>query len=103
MTPDNRHGLEGSAMYDGLNVGKRNFALNLKQPDAVALVKRLVVEWADAVTENYAPKAMKGFGLDYDVLSAIKPDLVITSACLNRHTPPPKHYPALRAHRAPPA
>jgi benzylsuccinate CoA-transferase BbsF subunit len=93
MTPDNPHGLEGSAMYDGLNVGKLNFALNLKHPEAVALVKRLVVEWADAVAENYAPKAMKGFGLDYDVLSAIKPDLVMISACLNGQTGPHKNYP----------
>ena len=93
MTPDNPHGLEGSAMYDGLNVGKRNVALNLKQPEAVALVKRLVVEWADAVAENYAPKAMRGFGLDYDVLSAIKPDLVMISACLNGQTGPHKDYP----------
>jgi crotonobetainyl-CoA:carnitine CoA-transferase CaiB-like acyl-CoA transferase len=93
MTPDNPHGLEGSAMYDGLNVGKRNVALNLKQPEAVALVKRLVVEWADAVAENYAPRAMKGFGLDYDVLSAIKPSLVMISACLNGQTGPHKDYP----------
>ena len=46
--PDNPHGLEGAPMYDGLNVGKRNLTLNLKQPDGVALVRRLVVEWADA-------------------------------------------------------
>ena len=26
------------------------------------------VEWADAVAENFAPRAMKGFGLDYDAL-----------------------------------
>src|SRR6476646_1224822 len=93
MTPDNPHGLEGSAMYDGLNVGKRNVALNLKQPEAVALVKRLVTEWADALAENYAPKAMKGFGLDYDVLSEIKPSLVMISACLNGQTGPHKDYP----------
>ena len=93
MSPDNPHGLEGSAMYDGLNVGKKNVALNLKQPDAVALVKRLVTEWCDAVAENYAPKAMKGFGLDYDTLAAIKPDLVMISACLNGQNGPHKDYP----------
>lgn len=93
MTPDNPHALEGSAMYDGLNVGKRNVALNLKHPESVALVKRLVAEWADAVAENYAPKAMKGFGLDYDALSAVKPDLVMISACLNGQTGPHKDYP----------
>ena len=80
-------------MYDGLNVGKKNVALNLKKPEAVALVKRLVTEWCDAVAENYAPKAMKGFGLDYDTLAAIKPDLVMISACLNGQTGPHKDYP----------
>jgi benzylsuccinate CoA-transferase BbsF subunit len=80
-------------MYDGLNVGKRNVALNLKHPDAVALVRRLVVEWADAVAENYAPRAMKGFGLDYDALAAFKPDLVMISACLNGQSGPHKDYP----------
>jgi crotonobetainyl-CoA:carnitine CoA-transferase CaiB-like acyl-CoA transferase len=80
-------------MYDGLNVAKRNVTLNLKHPDAVALVKRLVVEWADAVSENFAPRAMRGFGLDYDTLAALKPDLVMISACLNGNTGPHKDYP----------
>ena len=91
--PDNPHGLEGAPMYDGLNVGKRNLTLNLKQPAGVELVRRLVVEWADAVAENFAPRAMKGFGLDYDSLAAIKPDLVMMSACLNGQTGPHKDYP----------
>ncbi len=93
LGPDNPHGLEGSAMYDGLNVGKRNVTFNLKHPDAVALVKRLVVEWADAVVENFAPRAMRGFGLDYDSLVQLRPDLVMISACLNGQTGPHKDYP----------
>jgi len=93
LGPDNPHGLEGAPMYDGLNVGKRNVTLNLKHPAAVEIVQRLVVEWADAVAENYAPRAMKGFGLDYDALAAIKPDLVMISACLNGQTGPHKDYP----------
>ncbi len=93
LGPDNPHGLEGSAMYDGLNVGKRNLTLNLKAPEAVALVRRLVTEWADAVAENFAPRAMKAFGLDYDTLAERKPDLVMISACLNGQTGPHKDYP----------
>jgi crotonobetainyl-CoA:carnitine CoA-transferase CaiB-like acyl-CoA transferase len=93
LGPENPHGLEGAPMYDGLNVGKRNVTLNLKHPDAVALVRRLVVEWADAVAENYAPRAMKGFGLDYDTLAELRPDLVMISACLNGQTGPHKDYP----------
>jgi crotonobetainyl-CoA:carnitine CoA-transferase CaiB-like acyl-CoA transferase len=93
LGPNNPYGLEGAPMYDGLNVGKRNVALNLKHPEAVALVTRLVVEWADAVAENFAPRAMKGFGLDYDTLCTLKPDLVMVSACLNGQTGPHKDYP----------
>jgi crotonobetainyl-CoA:carnitine CoA-transferase CaiB-like acyl-CoA transferase len=91
--PSNPFGLEGSPLYDGLNVGKRNLTLNLKKPEAVALVLRLVTEWADAVAENYAPRAMKGFGLDYETLVQHKPDLVMVSACLNGQTGPHKDYP----------
>ena len=87
------HGLEGSDMFDALNVGKRTITLNLKHPEAVALAKRLVFEWADAVSENYAPRAMRGFGLDYDTLAADKPDLVMSSACLQGNTGPHRNYP----------
>ncbi len=93
LGPDNPHGLEGAPMYDALNVGKRNVTLNLKDPAAVELVERLVTEWADAVAENFAPRAMKGFGLDYDRLAVRKPDLVMISACLNGQTGPHKDYP----------
>ena len=91
--PAHPHGLEGAPLYDGLNVGKRNLTLNLKKPESVELVHRLVVEWADAVAENYAPRAMKGFGLDYTALAAIRPDLVMVSTCLNGQTGPHKDYP----------
>ncbi|MEI8002654.1 MAG: CoA transferase, partial [Actinomycetes bacterium] len=93
LGPNNPHGLEGAPMYDGLNVGKRNATFNLKDPRAVEFVRRLIVEWADAVVENFAPRAMKGFGLDYESLAAHKPDLVMISACLNGQTGPHKDYP----------
>ncbi len=87
------HGLEGSDLFDALNCGKRSLTLNLKLPESIAIVHQLVVEWADAICENYAPKAMRGFGLDYPTLAAMKPDLVMMSACLNGQTGPHKDYP----------
>lgn len=93
LGPKNPHGLEGSPLYDVLNVGKRNATFNLKDPRAVALVKRLMLDWADAVVENFAPRAMKGFGLDYESLVGDAPGLVMISACLNGQTGPHKDYP----------
>jgi crotonobetainyl-CoA:carnitine CoA-transferase CaiB-like acyl-CoA transferase len=93
MGPENPHGLEGAPMFDGLNVSKRSVTLNLKHSEGVAIAKRLVSEWADAVVENFAPRAMRGFGLDYETLAAIKPDLVMVSSCLQGQTGPHRNYP----------
>ena len=93
LGPKNPHGLEGSPLYDVLNVGKRNATFNLKDPKAVELVKHLMFDWADAVLENFAPRAMRGFGLDYESLAPLKPSLVMVSACLNGQTGPHKDYP----------
>lgn len=80
-------------MFDALNCGKRSVTLNLKHPDGHALAKRLVTEWADAVAENFAPRAMRGLKLSYNDLVADKPDLVMISACLNGQTGPHRDYP----------
>jgi crotonobetainyl-CoA:carnitine CoA-transferase CaiB-like acyl-CoA transferase len=93
LGPDNPHGLEGAPMFDGLNVGKRSVTLNLKHPDGVEIAKRLATEWADAVIENFAPRAMRGFGLDYETLAAHKPDMVMISSCLQGQTGPHRNYP----------
>ncbi len=85
-------GLEGSDMFDSVNVGKLGVTLNLKHPKGVALAKRLV-QWADGVAENFAPRAMRSFGLDYESLVAEKPDLVMVSSCLQGQTGPHRNYP----------
>jgi crotonobetainyl-CoA:carnitine CoA-transferase CaiB-like acyl-CoA transferase len=92
LGPGNPCGLEGSDMFDALNVGKLGVTLNLKHPEGVALALRLI-DWADAVAENFAPRAMRGFGLDYATLAEIKPDLVMISSCLQGQTGPHKDYP----------
>ena len=86
------HGLEGSPLFDALNAGKRSVTLNLKNSEGVAVARRLM-HWADAVLENFAPRAMRGFGLDYETMVAEKPDLVMVSTCLNGQTGPHRNYP----------
>jgi crotonobetainyl-CoA:carnitine CoA-transferase CaiB-like acyl-CoA transferase len=93
LGPNNPHGLEGAPMFDGLNVGKRSVTLNLKHSEGIGVAKQLVAGWADAVVENFAPRAMRGFGLDYDTLAALKPDLVMVSSCLQGQTGPHRDYP----------
>lgn len=92
LGPDNPHGLDGAPMFDALNVGKLSIAIDLKHPEGRELALCLV-DWADAVAENFAPKALAGLGLAYDQLVERKPDLVMVSACLNGQTGPHRDYP----------
>lgn len=86
------HGLEGSDMFDSVNVGKYGVTLNLKHPEGQAIAKALIAK-ADAVAENFAPRAMRSFGLDYASLVEEKPDLVMISSCLQGQTGPHRDYP----------
>ena len=58
-----------SASYGQLNAGKKSLVLDLKQPDAVGVVMRLV-ETTDVLVENFRPGVMQRLGLDYTALAA---------------------------------
>jgi crotonobetainyl-CoA:carnitine CoA-transferase CaiB-like acyl-CoA transferase len=64
-----------STMFGQLNVGKQSIVLDLKRPEAVAVVKKLVGA-VDIVVENYRPGVMKRLGLDYPELEKINPKLI---------------------------
>jgi crotonobetainyl-CoA:carnitine CoA-transferase CaiB-like acyl-CoA transferase len=91
--PFKQHGLEGSEFFCGLNGGKLDISLNMRQPVAVGLARRLCTEWADAVLENFAPGAMAKWGLDFASLAKIKPDMVMASGCIWGNTGPERKYP----------
>jgi crotonobetainyl-CoA:carnitine CoA-transferase CaiB-like acyl-CoA transferase len=84
---DGHAGIERSAIYCNLNVGKYRLSLNLSVSEAREIAMRLI-RWADVVTENFSPKAMRSWGMDYESLRKIKPDLIMVSTCLNGQTGP---------------
>ncbi len=92
VTGDDPDRLERSPLFDALNPGKRSVAIDLKHPEGRDLAIALVQQ-ADAVAENFAPRALRGLGLAYDDLVEHKPDLVMVSACLNGQTGPHRDYP----------
>jgi crotonobetainyl-CoA:carnitine CoA-transferase CaiB-like acyl-CoA transferase len=58
-----------------VNGNKRSITLDLRRPEAVEIVKRLVTG-ADVVWENFRGGVMDRLGLGYDALSAVNPRLV---------------------------
>ena len=69
-----RHGPD----FQNLHRNKRSLALNLKDPDGLAIFKRLA-ESADVVIENYRPDVKHRLGIDYATLRALNPGLVYAS------------------------
>jgi len=60
------------------NGGKRSLTLDFNDPEAVEIVKRLVPH-ADVVAESFTPRVMAKFGLEYESLRRIRPDLIMIS------------------------
>jgi len=60
------------------NTNKLGITLALHKPEGIDVFKRLV-KISDVVIENFSPRVMKNFGLDYDVLRACKPDIIMAS------------------------
>jgi len=77
--------------YNTWNRNKLGITLNLSKPQGVALAKRLV-SISDAVVENFTPRVMANWGLDYDSLKKIKPDLIMLSMSTMGNTGPWRHY-----------
>ncbi|HMM88072.1 CaiB/BaiF CoA transferase family protein [Bradyrhizobium sp.] len=70
---------EGQSAYFGqLNAGKKSLALDLKSPEAIRLVHRMV-ESTDVLVENFRPGVMERLGLGYEALRRINPRLVYCS------------------------
>ncbi len=64
-----------SAWHGVLNRNKRSLALNLKQPAAAAVVKRLIQTY-DIVLEQFRPGVMDRLGVGYAALRAVNPRLI---------------------------
>ena len=70
-----------------VNANKRSLTLDLRRPEAVAIVQRLVVQ-ADVVWENFRPGVMDKLGVGYDALAALNPRLIYCAVSGFGHTGP---------------
>ena len=67
-----------AAYYLAANRGKRSVTCDIATPEGQALVRELALH-ADVVLENFKVGHLKRYGLDYESLKALKPDLVYCS------------------------
>jgi crotonobetainyl-CoA:carnitine CoA-transferase CaiB-like acyl-CoA transferase len=76
-TPDGRDTAE-AAYYLAANRNKRSVSVDISTPEGQRIVRELAAQ-SDVVLENYKAGQLKKYGLDYDSLRAVKPDIVYCS------------------------
>ncbi len=88
--PDNEPGelhWERAGTFHTLNHGKLSVTLDLRSADALEALRQLV-SVSDIVLENFTPRVMRRFGLDYKNLRAVRPDLIMVSNTGYGHSGP---------------
>ncbi|HZQ63275.1 MAG TPA: CoA transferase [Casimicrobiaceae bacterium] len=92
MRGDDTLGGQDGSDYQYTHRNKRSITLNLKEPEGIAVLKKLV-ERADVLLENFRPDVKSRLGIDYDALSKINPRLVYASISGFGQTGPYAHRP----------
>jgi crotonobetainyl-CoA:carnitine CoA-transferase CaiB-like acyl-CoA transferase len=67
-----------STIFHAINRGKDSLAIDLKNPDDLAALKKLLTQ-ADVLIQNFRPGVIKRLGLDYEAAKKINPRLVYAS------------------------
>lgn len=73
------------------NRDRKRIVVDMKHPDGVALVKRLVAK-SDVVAENFSARVMASWGMDYPRLKEVRPDIIMASLQAFGQTGPRREY-----------
>ena len=91
-TPQNLEvNLNTSGNFADTNVNKKSLSLNVRSAKGLEIVKRLIAI-SDIVIENFSSRVLRNWGLGYEELCKIKPDIVYVSMSGYGHTGRNHHY-----------
>lgn len=88
---DGVRGVNRSGYFADRNSSKRSITLDLKHPQGQELVRRLIAG-SDVVSNNFTPGVMERFGLGYEAVRAIRPDIVYLAMSMAGQTGPEAQY-----------
>ncbi|MBW1791963.1 MAG: CoA transferase [Deltaproteobacteria bacterium] len=84
---EGRPGVNRAGYFAYFNPNKYSMALDLNRPKALDVAKRLIA-WSDVVVENFAPGIMEKWGLGYEHLRELKPDIIMLRSSSQGQTGP---------------
>jgi benzylsuccinate CoA-transferase BbsF subunit len=82
---------DGSMFYGKHNPNKYCVSIDLAHPNGKKLAWKLI-EWADIVTESFSPGTMEKWGMGYEDIKKIKPDVIFFSSSMQGRGGPHTSY-----------
>ncbi|MGH8325600.1 MAG: CaiB/BaiF CoA transferase family protein [Steroidobacteraceae bacterium] len=83
--------LNTSGNFNDTNVNKKSLTLNVRSAKGLEIARRLIAV-SDLVIENFSSRVLRNWGLGYEELCRIKPDIVYVSMSGYGHTGRHHHY-----------
>jgi benzylsuccinate CoA-transferase BbsF subunit len=82
---------DSSMFYGRHNPNKLSVSIDLQHPNGKKLAWKLI-EWADIVTENFSPGMMEKWGLGYEEVKKVKPDIIYLASSMQGRGGPHTNY-----------
>jgi benzylsuccinate CoA-transferase BbsF subunit len=92
-------GANRSQYFGDFNTSKFSLSLNLKNPEAVAVARRLIA-WADVYTESFTPGTVDDLGIGYETARSLNPSIIMASTCLMGQSGPAAAFAGYGYHAA---
>lgn len=86
-------GINRSQFPASYNTSKYGLGLNMALPKSRQIIRDLIETWRpDIIAESFTPRVMTSWGLGYEDVKALKPDIIYFSTCQLGQTGPHSHY-----------
>lgn len=83
--------VDSSMFYGRHNPNKYCVSIDLNHPNGQKLAWKLIM-WADIMTESYSPRVMEKWGLDYENVKKVRPDIIYLSSSMQGRGGPHANY-----------
>lgn len=84
---DSNPGVDRSGYFALFSPNKYSMTVNMNHPKGIEVIKRLI-SWADVVAESFIAGMMEKWGLGYEEIKKIKPDIIMYRTCMQGQTGP---------------
>ena len=90
---DGTPGMNRSQFPANYNTSKLGMGLNMALPKSREIIRDLIEIWQpDIIAESFTPRVMPAWGLGYEDVKALAPDIIYFSTCQQGQTGPHSHY-----------